>query len=143
MHYNKQAKRDIVRKAKKMLGDLMGAKIAILGLAFKANTDDMREAPSTKIIPFLSDKKAKVRSYDPMAKYNPLATDNHQQFSSIEEACENADIIMAVVEWPEIISFDFSKVKNNKKQTFIDCRNQFNPERVKNWQYQYLGIGKR
>ena len=133
----------LLKKFAEESGGFKDKTIAILGLSFKPNTDDMREAPSTKIIPFLSDEGAKIRSYDPMAKYNPLASDNHQQFSSIEEACENADVIMAVVEWPEIISFDFSKVKNNKQQTFIDCRNQFNPERVKNWQYQYLGIGKR
>ncbi len=116
--------------------------IAVLGLSFKPNTDDMREAPSTKIIPFLSEKGAQIQSYDPMAKY-PTEVGGHQQFQTIEEACNNADIIMAVVEWPEITDFDFSKVKNSKKQFFIDCRNQFRSEIVKSWNYQYIGIGKR
>lgn len=116
--------------------------IAILGLSFKPNTDDMREAPATKIIPLLSEQGAKIQSYDPMAKY-PVKVANHQQFPSIEEACNNADIIMAVVEWPEITSFDFSQVKTSKQQFFIDCRNQFSPKIVKGWNYQYIGIGKR
>ena len=119
-----------------------GKTIAVLGLSFKPNTDDMREAPSTKIIPFLSEQGAKLQSFDPMAKYS-VEINNHQQFATIEEACHNADIIMAVVEWPEITAFDFSQVKNTKKQFFIDCRNQFQTKVIKNWGYQYIGIGKR
>lgn len=123
-------------------GGFEGKTIAVLGLSFKPNTDDMREAPSTKIIPFLSEKGARIQSYDPMAKY-PAEVSNHQQFQTIEEACNNADIIMAVVEWPEITGFDFSKVKNSKEQFFIDCRNQFKSDVIKSWNYQYIGIGKR
>ena len=103
----------------------------------------MREAPSTKIIPFLSNLGATVKSYDPMAKYSSSESDNHQQYESIEEACEESDVIMCVVEWPEIIGFDFSKVKNDKNQFFIDARNQFDPEKIKKMGFQYLGIGKR
>jgi UDPglucose 6-dehydrogenase len=117
--------------------------VAVLGLSFKPNTDDTREAPATKIIPFLSQHFAKVRSYDPMAKYLPSGNEVQKQFASIEEACKGADIIMAVIEWPEIVHFDFSKVKSNKLQFFIDCRNQFAVEQIKNWQYRYIGIGKR
>ena len=50
---------------------------------------------------------------------------------------------MAVIEWPEIVHFDFSKVNSNKLQFFIDCRNQFAAEQIKKWQYRYIGIGKR
>ncbi len=125
------------------VGGFENKTIALLGLSFKPNTDDMREAPSTKIIPFLSNHGAQVKSYDPMAKYFNNPQDHHEQVSSIEEACREADIIMTVVEWPEITGFDFSKVKNEKKQFFIDARNQFSAELVKKWGYQYLGIGKR
>lgn len=124
-------------------GGFANKTIAILGLSFKPNTDDTREAPATKIIPFLSKNAAKIRSYDPMAIYVPSGTEVQLQFSSIEETCKNADIIMAVVEWPEILHFDFSKVKTDKLQFFIDCRNQFDAKQIKNWQYHYLGIGKR
>jgi len=132
----------LMDKFAKEAGGFKGKTIAVLGLSFKPNTDDMREAPSTKIIPFLSEQGAKIQSYDPMAKYS-IEVSNHQQFSTIEEACNNADIIMAVVEWPEITGFDFSKIKNSKTQFFIDCRNQFKPDIVKRFNYQYIGIGKR
>lgn len=132
----------LMDKFAKETGGFEGKTVAVLGLSFKPNTDDMREAPSTKIIPFLSKQGAKIQSFDPMAKY-AAEIDNHQQFQTIEEACNNADVIMAVVEWPEITGFDFSKVKNSKEQFFIDCRNQFKSEIVKSWNYQYIGIGKR
>lgn len=132
----------LLEKFANQIGGFEGKTVAVLGLSFKPNTDDMREAPATKIIPFLSEQSAQIRSYDPMAKY-PGEIKNHQQFANIEEACHNADIIMAVVEWPEITSFDFSKVKNSKTQFFIDCRNQFRSDVIKNWNYQYIGIGKR
>lgn len=125
------------------VGGFENKTVALLGLSFKPNTDDMREAPSTKIIPFLSNHGAMVKGYDPMAKYFNNSNDHHQQVDSIEEACQNADIIMAVVEWPEITGFDFSKVKNDKKQFFIDARNQFSADLVKKWGFEYLGIGKR
>lgn len=125
------------------VGGFENKTVALLGLSFKPNTDDMREAPSTKIIPFLSNHGAMVKGYDPMAKYFNNSNDHHQQVDSIEEACQDADIIMAVVEWPEITGFDFSKVKNEKKQFFIDVRNQFSADLVKKWGFEYLGIGKR
>ena len=133
----------LLNKFAKETGEFNNKTIAILGLSFKPNTDDMREAPSTKIIPFLSNHGAMVKGYDPMAKYTALENDHYKQFQTIEETCENADIIMAVVEWPEITKFDFSKVKNDKQQYFIDARNQFNSEKIKGWGYHYLGIGKR
>lgn len=132
----------LMDKFAKEVGGFEGKTVAVLGLSFKPNTDDMREAPATKIIPFLSKQGVKIQSYDPMAKY-PTEVNNHQQFSTIEEACDNADIIMVVVEWPEITDFDFSKVKNSKDQFFIDCRNQFRSDIVKGWNYKYIGIGKR
>ncbi len=143
---NEINKNRIYRLLEKFAEEISGFEnktVALLGLSFKPNTDDMREAPSTKIIPLLSNLGATVKSYDPMAKYSALDSDRHQQYSSIEEACEDSDVIMCVVEWPEIIGFDFSKVRNNENQFFIDARNQFDPEKIKKMGFQYLGIGKR
>ncbi len=133
----------LLAKFAKEVNGFDGKTVALLGLSFKPNTDDLREAPSTKIIPYLSAQGATIRSYDPMAKYISPAGENHHQFSSIEEACQEADIIISAIEWPEIINFDFAKVKNKKNQFFIDARNQFDATRVRTWGYQYLGIGKR
>lgn len=124
----------------KEVGGFAGKTVALLGLSFKPNTDDMREAPATKIIPFLNEAGAQIKSYDPMAKYDSAL---HQQCSSIKETCAGADVIMAVVEWPEIIDFDFTSVKSDKTQFFIDARNQFDSNKIKQMGYQYLGIGKR
>ncbi len=117
--------------------------IALLGLAFKPNTDDMREAPSTKIIPYLSKQGAKIQSYDPMAKYQNSDGDRHTQVATIETACAGADIIMAVVEWPDIVNFDFSTVKTEQTQFFIDTRNQFSASKIESSGYKYLGVGKK
>lgn len=125
------------------IGGFIDKKVALLGLAFKPNTDDMREAPSTKIIPYLSSKGAKIKSFDPMAKYVAIEGDSHQQMSSIEEACEDADVILFAIEWPEIVDFDFAKVKNNKTQFFIDTRNQFSPEKIRSYGYHYFGVGRK
>lgn len=125
------------------IGGFEGKRVALLGLAFKPNTDDMREAPSTKIIPYLSKHGATVKSYDPMAKYQNLEGDQHQQMPTLTEACAGAEVIIAAIEWPEITKFDFSTVKNDRQQFFIDARNQFSKNQVEAWGYQYLGIGKK
>ncbi len=138
----------LLRKFEKEVGGWENKQIAILGLAFKPNTDDMREAPSTKIIPILLSKGAKIISYDPMASWKGFfrldnLEENHQQAGTIKEAVKNADVIMSLIEWPEITQFDFSKTKHpDKIQWFIDARNQFHPQTLQQQKYQYLGIGK-
>lgn len=144
-HVNEINKERIYRLLEKFaqeIGGFRGKTVAVLGLSFKPNTDDMREAPSTKIIPYLSEQGANVRSYDPMAKYVSSTNDHHEQFSSIEEACNEVDVILSVVEWPEIIGFDFGTVKSNKTQYFIDCRNQFEESKITQQGYKYFGIGR-
>jgi UDPglucose 6-dehydrogenase len=124
------------------MGSWEGKVVAVLGLAFKPNTDDMREAPSLAIIPYLQERGAIIRGFDPKAEWKDTL-ENVTQASSIEEATKDADVIMAVIEWPEIVSFDYSTVRSDQEQYFIDGRNQFNPETVTNWGYRYLGIGRR
>jgi UDPglucose 6-dehydrogenase len=139
---NKERIHRLLEKFAAEIGGFANKTVAVLGLSFKPNTDDMREAPSTKIIPYLSEQGATIRSYDPMAKYVALPTDHQEQFSTIQEACENVDVILSVIEWPEIVGFDFGTVKNNKEQFFIDCRNQFDAEKLKGQGYKYFGIGR-
>lgn len=124
-----------------------GKTVAVLGLSFKPNTDDMREAPSLKIIEYLRTKQAKIKGFDPKAlsvveffiKPDP-DTSYHQ---SVAETCHQADVIIAVIEWPEIVSFDFGQVRDTtKQQWFIDGRDQFDPHKLKTLGYDYIGIGK-
>jgi UDPglucose 6-dehydrogenase len=131
------------------VGGWQGKTVAILGLAFKPNTDDLREAPATKIIPVLVAAGAKVIGYDPMAKptsgqlgLTDSTAANYTQVTEIAEACQTADVIVAVTEWPQIVSFNYQTCKADKPQWFIDCRNRFSPAKVQAWGYEYLGIGR-
>jgi UDPglucose 6-dehydrogenase len=121
--------------------------VAVLGLSFKPNTDDMREAPSVKLIPYLLEKNAIVRGFDPKSLNNVAHfIPEHERasyFNKIEDACKNADVIIALIEWSEIVAYDFNKVRNSSKtQVFIDARNQFEPENIKKAGYKYFGVGR-
>ncbi len=132
----------------KKVGGWKNKQVALLGIAFKPNTDDIREAPSTKLIPLLLQSGASVTAYDPKAtlQHSSLIKSqwqkHYQEASSPEQACKDADVIFIVTEWPEISSFDYSAVRNQNKQFIIDTRNQLQPELVAKWGFQYLGIGR-
>lgn len=128
------------------IGGWQGKKVAVLGLAFKPNTDDMREAPSLRTIPFLLKAGAQVSAYDPRAldaAKNILDKDDNLSFhDEIETACQNCDVIIALIEWPQVVSFDYSQVKGKHEQWFIDSRNQFDMNQIASMGYKYIGIGR-
>lgn len=129
------------------IGGFGGKTVAVLGLSFKPNTDDMREAPSVKVIPYLSGLGAIVRGFDPKALTvvkNFIKEDEKvTYYDSISEALIGADVIISLIEWAEIVDFDFSRVRDeSKEQWFIDARNQFTPKKVVEWGYKYIGVGK-
>lgn len=129
------------------INDWAEKKVAVLGLSFKPNTNDMREAPSIKVIPWLLDKKAIVKAYDPKALEEAQKVisehPNLDYVNSIESACNDADVIILLIEWPEIIAHDYSEYrKSDQEQWIIDARNQLDESRVESWGYHYLGIGK-
>ncbi len=124
------------------VGSWSGKKVAVLGLSFKPNTTDLREAPSLIIIPKLAYAGATVVGYDPMA-----VNEAHHVFdklqgvsltNDISEAIAEADVIIALIEWPEIIEHSFPVVAGVH---FIDVRNQFNPETMRELGYLYDGTG--
>ncbi len=125
------------------IGGWAGKKVAILGLSFKPNTDDMREAPSTKVVPELIKAGAEVVGFDPRAEWSVFMPNTPlNQVEDIKTAVAEADVIMALIEWPEILSCDFGALKLEKQQWFIDARNQFTPDQVVGWGYAYIGIGR-
>jgi len=131
----------------KTVGSWKNKTVAVLGLSFKPHTNDMREAPSVKTIPYLLAAGAQVRAFDPQANDTaPFFIHDHPHlsyFPSLEAATQGVEIIMVLIEWPEIIEFDFSRVRNQtEEQWFIDARNQFAPTKVEAWGYNYLGIGR-
>ena len=124
-----------------------GKQVAVLGLSFKPNTDDQREAPALSVIPTLLQQDAQVVSYDPMvvqiADDSISANPAYRQVETINQAVEEADVIIALVEWPQIVGFDFTKTKLDKPQVFFDARNQFDAKTLTAAGYQYIGIGRQ
>jgi len=129
------------------VGGWKDKKVAVLGLSFKPNTNDMREAPALKTIEYLVAAGAVIQAYDPQALETAIHFipdhPNVSYFSRLDEATKDASVILALIEWPQITDFDFSTVKNDLlEQWFIDARNQFDPKKIKAWGYNYRGIGR-
>src|SRR3990167_1784531 len=130
---NKQAKRDIVRKARKILGDMKDKKIAVLGLSFKPNTDDMRDAPSIDIIQLLKKEGAQVTAYDPQATENAKRIIKDIEFGmDIYETVKGAHLLMILTEWNEFKEVDLGKIKKLMTlPNIIDGRNIYDPQEAK------------
>ena len=141
---NQQAKRDIVRKARKILGDIRGKKIGILGLAYKPNTDDMREAPSIDIISMLLNDGAKISAYDPKAIENAKEVlSNITYADDLYKVADSADLLIVLTEWNEFREIDLNKLKSRMKATnIIDGRNIYDPESMREQGFNYIGVGR-
>lgn len=123
---------------------LKGKKLAILGLAFKPNTDDMRDAPSLKIISHLTDLEAEVTAFDPQAMENAKRVIKNIKYAKDAQSCiTGADALLIVTEWPQFRELDLKKVKKLlKKPIIVDGRNIFDPKTVKELGFTYIGIGR-
>jgi UDPglucose 6-dehydrogenase len=109
---NNQSRRDIVRKARKILGDIRNKKIGILGLAFKANTDDMRDAPAIDIINLLQNDGAKISAFDPKAMDTAAAVLKNVDYKKdAYEVSKGADLLIVLTEWNEFRELNFSILK--------------------------------
>lgn len=141
---NADARADIVVKAKKMLGDLDGKKIGVLGLAFKPNTDDMRYAPSIDIIRELAAGGAKIKAYDPEAmRVAAGKISDATLVNSAFEAITDADLLILVTEWSEFVEMDLDRVKDLMRGNFVvDARNIWTPSKMKEMGFEYVGIGR-
>jgi UDPglucose 6-dehydrogenase len=141
---NNQAKRDIVRKARKMLGDLRGKRIGILGLAYKANTDDMRDAPAIDIINLLQNDGAKISAFDPKSMENAaVVLKNIDYKKKASEVAEEADLLIILTEWNEFKELNFSTLnKKMKTPNIIDARNLYDGEKLRKDGFNYVGIGR-
>ncbi len=141
---NRQAKRDIVRKARKVLVDMKGKKIAVFGLSFKPNTDDMRDAPSLDIIQLLKQEGAKINAYDPKAEENARKLIDGIDFASdMYHAVDGADLLIVVTDWNEFKEADLGKIKSlMKSPNIIDGRNIYDPEKAKKLGFSYIGVGR-
>ncbi|AHA75389.1 MULTISPECIES: UDP-glucose dehydrogenase family protein [Bacillus] len=135
----------LVQKAKKKLGNLAGKQVAILGLAFKPNTDDIREAASIGIARELVAMGAVVKAYDPVAMNNAAKffPSEVEYTRSIDEAIQDADVTFILTEWDEIKNYPLSKyVKLMEQANIFDGRNCYDLNEVKKFELYYSSIGR-
>jgi UDPglucose 6-dehydrogenase len=141
---NELQKRRVISKLQKHLGSLVGRRVALLGLAFKANTDDMREASSLVLAARLQADGATVTAYDPIAEHEARKRMRGVQFAdSALGAVQDADAAILVTEWPEFSELDWREVKSRMAgDLLIDGRNFTDRDEVRAAGFIYEGIGR-
>ncbi len=132
------------QKIRHVIGGLKGKTIAVLGLSFKPNTDDLREAPSLYLIERFLKERAIVRAYDPVAMDNAKAVFPRVTFCKDSyDAAKGADALVIVTEWNQFRNLDLGKIKDLLRQPFFfDLRNIYEPEKVKRFGFKYFCVGR-
>ena len=145
MHINADQRRRFVKKVRSALWTLRGKKLAVLGLAFKGDTDDVRESPAIEIIEALLREGATVRAYDPAAsaKAGTLLSKGAGFAEGPYDAATGADALLILTEWPEFAKLDLQKVRALLKYPIvIDGRNLYDPQVVSDAGLIYHSIGR-
>jgi UDPglucose 6-dehydrogenase len=141
---NEHQKARAVKKIKDTMGPLKGKTICMLGLSFKPNTNDLRDAPSLYIINKLLRAGAKIRAYDPVAmkdakKIVPKITCCKDAY----DAAKGTDAIVIVTEWNQFRNLDLIRIKNlAKEEFFFDLRNIYEPDKVRKMGFKYYSVGR-
>ena len=143
---NAAQKARMIKKIRDSLGgNEAGKVIGVLGLTFKPETDDMRDAPSLTILPALLEKGAKILAHDPKgipeaSQYLPSGITYKE---SPYQVCEDADALVLMTEWNQYRALDFDRIKSLMKESlFIDLRNVYEPEALKELGFRYIGVGR-
>ncbi len=144
MNVNYDRRPEAVKRLGEMVGGLKGKTIGVLGLAFKPNTDDMREAPSIDIVDELKKAGAKVRAYDPVAMEVARGIINGiEYYDDAYKMAEGCDALMVVTEWNEFKQLDLDQIKSLlNKPIIFDGRNIYDPAVMKELGFTYRGIGR-
>jgi len=126
-------------------GSVRDKTIAILGVTFKPNTDDMREAPSLTIMPLLQERGAILHTYDPQGKiYGESLLPGVKWFENAMAACQDVDLVVVLTEWNEFRAIDLKTLKAQMRgDLLVDLRNIFNPEEARKAGLTYLSIGRQ
>ena len=144
---NAAQKARMVKKIRDALGGSEAGKtLAVLGLTFKPETDDMRDAPALTILPALLEKGATIKAHDPkgMEEAKKYLPKDVEYVSGAYEACEEADAVILMTEWNQYRALDFEKLKGSMKTPiFIDLRNVYEPTSLKNLGFSYVGVGRK
>jgi UDPglucose 6-dehydrogenase len=138
---NKQRLLPVIR-LEQALGDMFGQKVAVLGLAFKPFTDDVRESPALDIVPLLVEKGATVDVYDPLAASTEL--NGARRVDSVWDALEGASAAILVTEWPECVNLDWAKAAGVMADSpvVVDGRNALDSSAIQSAGIRYVAIGR-
>ncbi len=141
---NNRQRGRMIPKIEKLVGDLRGKTIAVLGLAFKPETDDMREAPSVDIIRGLIERGATIRAYDPVAMPEAKKILPDIIYSDDEyETVTGADALVFVTEWNQFRALNMERIRQLMREPKIaDLRNIYEPESVRELGFAYVGVGR-
>ena len=144
MEVNRQQRKIIVNKIKNIMGTLEGRQIGILGIAFKPNTDDIRDAVSVDVINALLEKGCRIKAFDPVAMPNAKKVVRGVDFvKDSYAAAENVECLVVLTEWNEFRELDMAKIKLlMKKPAVVDGRNIYDPEKLRKLGFEYSGIGR-
>ena len=141
---NENRKILLLKRVHKIMGNnIRNKKITFLGVTFKPNTDDMREATSNKMIPYLSKKGAQVSYCDPSGSKSRFKNLKNVKFcKNVSSACYKTDLIIIHTEWNEYKQLNFKKIVINKNFKIYDLRNIYLPSKLKKDNIDYYSIGR-
>jgi UDPglucose 6-dehydrogenase len=142
---NSAQKARMIKKIRDALGGSEAGKtIGVLGVTFKPETDDLRDAPALTILPVLAENGARLQVHDPQgmeaaARMFP----DFQYVANAYEACEGADAVVLLTEWNQYRALDLARIRSlMRNPLFIDLRNVYEPERMREAGFQYVGVGR-
>lgn len=141
---NERQGSQMLTKIRELVGSLKGKTVAVLGLAFKPETDDMREAPAVGIIRTLLEDGANVRAYDPVAKSEAMKLLPEIVYAEDEYAAvKDADALVFVTEWNQFRALDMTRIRDLMKTPKVaDLRNIYEPEDMRELGFEYTGVGR-
>lgn len=144
---NERQKLKMVKKISEAMGDIQGKTFAVLGLAFKPETDDMREAPAITVISELDALGASIRAYDPKAmeeaRWRLKHITNIDYYNDEYDAVLGADALVILTEWNQFRNLDLLRIKNSLGQRyFFDFRNIYDPNKMKQLGFNYFSVGR-
>jgi UDPglucose 6-dehydrogenase len=153
LRVNARQQKLMVEKITRMIGDLKGKTLGILGLAFKPNTDDLRESPAIAIVKALLGSGAKIRAYDPAAMEEAkkvLSSASGGPGGGVTfcqdayDTAKGCDGLILATEWNQFRNLDLNRIKEALKQpVFIDLRNVYEPTRMAELGFRYVGVGRK
>ncbi len=141
---NDQQRQIVVDKSKKLLSDFAGKTVTLLGLSFKPNTDDVREAPALFVAEQMMKEGAVVNAYDPAAMDEAKKNiKNLNYFNDSYSACAGSDLCMIMTEWNEFRDLNFEEIKKRMRtHNIFDTRNIYNPKQIRNLGFTYICTGR-